>query len=87
MTPDASDDEVRELALKLSALCARERGTLTSAQLYLALARCIRDIVRSCNCPRCHERILRHAKFKLLKELRGASEYSVEKYAGHVRNC
>ena len=78
------DDAIKELALKLSAVIARERNDLNWAQLYLALALCILDVMRSCDCPRCRERVMRHVRLRLPKELAEASEYAKDKYFGAV---
>jgi hypothetical protein len=78
----AEDDEVRELALKLVGVCARERGDLNHGQLYLALALCMIDVVRSCSCPRCRDRILRHVRVRLPKELNKGAGYARDKYLG-----
>jgi hypothetical protein len=82
------DDAVRELALKLVAVCARERGDLNWSQLYLALALCMIEIVRSCSCSRCRERVMRHLRLRLVKELANAGEYARDKYfRAEVGHC
>jgi hypothetical protein len=84
MTPDASDDEVRELALRIVALCAdsKRKHGLNFGQLYYALALAICDVVRSCDCARCRERVLRHVRVRLPKELNKAWAYAKDKYLG-----
>jgi hypothetical protein len=92
MTQAASNDDnaaIRELALKLSGVCAiaRREHELSFGQLYHALSLAMRDVVRSCDCSDCRKRVLRHVRTQLPKEVGTAAEEAIDKYLGVVGHC
>ena len=80
-------DRVKELALKLSAVCADARKECSWEQLYYSVTLCLRDVLRSMDCEDCRKEALRHAMRSLPKELRKAAGEGAEKYLRRVSNC
>ena len=82
-----SGDVVKELSLKLVAVCADARRNLNWEQVYEAVTFTLADVLRSCDCGDCRKEALKHAMTCLPKELRKAAGEGAEKYLRRVSNC
>jgi hypothetical protein len=77
-------DAERELALRLSAVCAEaRRGGMNWLSIFSALSQATVCVMRSCSCPDCRRKGLRNAK-ALPNELRRGMAYAIDKYPRRV---